>query len=128
MNFFAVCGLVLSVTLFLILIRQLKPEFAPPLSLCLTIFVTLVSLGGMVPLIDYLKTLSLDRFSDYIPYLFKSLGISLLSSTASDLCRDCGESAVAVKLELLGKCEIALLSLPLLKELLALAVDLMQKA
>lgn len=128
MNFFAVCGLVLSVTLFLILIRQLRPEFAPPLSLCLTILVTLASLGAMVPLIDYLKTLSLDRFGDYIPYLLKSLGISLLSSTASDLCRDCGENAVAVKLELFGKCEIALLSLPLLKDLLDLAVDLMQTA
>lgn len=125
MSFFAVCGLVLSVTLFLILIRQLKPEFAPPLSLCLTIFVTLASLGVMVPLMNYLKELSLDRFGEYLPYLLKSVGVSLMSSTASDLCRDCGENAVAVKLELLGKCEIALLSLPLLKELLELAVGLM---
>lgn len=126
MSLFAICGLVLSVTLFMLLIRQFRPEYAPPLSLCLTLFVTLAALATLIPLMNYLKSLELDGFGEYLPYLFKSMGIAFMTSTVSDLCRDCGENAVAVKLELLGKCEIALLSLPLLKELLSLSVGLMQ--
>lgn len=126
MSFPSICGLVLSVTLFLLLIRQFKPEYAPPLSLTLTLFITLAALGAMIPLMHYLQELELNAFGDYLPYLFKSMGISILSATTADLCRDCGENAVAGKLELLGKCEIALLSLPLLKQLLSLAVSLME--
>lgn len=122
----AICGLVLSVTLFMLVIRQFRPEYAPPLSLCLTLFVTLAALAALIPLMNYLSELELESFGEYLPYLFKSMGISFLCGTAADLCRDCGENAVAVKLELLGKCEIVLLSLPLLRELLTLAVSLMQ--
>lgn len=126
MSLFAICGLVLSVTLFTLLIRQFRPEYAPPLSLCLTLFVTLAAIAALIPLVNYLKEMELSSFGEYLPYLFKSMGISFLTATAADLCRDSGENAVAVKLELLGKCEIALLSLPLLSQLLTLAVSLMQ--
>lgn len=128
MSLFAICGLVLSITFFMILIRQFRPEYAPPLSLCLTIFVTLAALATLIPLMNYLKEMELNSFGEYLPYIYKSMGISFLTSTSSDLCRDCGENAVAVKLELLGKCEIALLSLPLLKELMALAISLINDA
>jgi stage III sporulation protein AD len=80
----------------------------------------------MIPLLTYLKELEMGKFDVYLPYLMKSMGISLLSTTAADLCRDSGESSIANKLELLGKCEIVLLSLPLLKELLSLAQELMK--
>jgi stage III sporulation protein AD len=126
MSFIAVCGLVLAVMLFLLLIRQFRPELAPPLNLCLTLFLTLSAIAAMIPLLTYLKELEMGKFNVYLPYLMKSMGISLLSTTAADLCRDSGESSIANKLELLGKCEIVLLSLPLLKELLSLAQELMK--
>ncbi len=125
MSFYAVCGLVLSVSLFLLLIRKFSPELAPPLSLCLTLFLTLFALATAIPLMEYIRSLELGGFGEYLPYLFKSMGIALLSSTAADLCKDCGEGSVAAKLELLGKCEIVLLSLPLLRDLLSLAEGMM---
>jgi stage III sporulation protein AD len=126
MSFIAVCGLVLAVMLFLLLIRQFRPELAPPLNLCLTLFLTLSAIAAMIPLLSFLKELEMGKFDVYLPYLMKSMGISLLSTTAADLCRDSGEGSIANKLELLGKCEIVLLSLPLLKELLMLAQELMK--
>ena len=126
MSLFAVCGLVLAVMLFLLLIRQFRPELAPPISLCMTIFLSLSSMAVMIPLLSYLKELRMEKFEAYLPYLFKSMGISLLSATAADLCRDVGEGSMASKLELLGRCEIAALGLPLLKELLTLAEELMR--
>lgn len=126
MSLFAVCGLVISVTLFMILIRQFRPEYAPPISLCLTVFLSLSAITALIPLVNYLNEMEVGGFADYLPYLFKAMGISFMTGAASDICRDCGENAVATGLELLGKCEIALLSLPLLKDLLSLAVSLMQ--
>lgn len=126
MSFLSICGLVLAVTLFLLLIRRFSPELAPPVSLCLTLFLTLSAITAMVPLLTYLKELELNTFDTYLPYIMKSMGISLLSTTAADLCRDCGESSVASKMELLGKSQIVLLSLPLLRELLGLATELMR--
>lgn len=126
MSLYAVCGLVLAVMLFLLLIRQFRPELAPPISLCMTLFLSLMSMVVMIPILNYLKELRLDKFREYLPYLFKSMGISLLSATAADFCRDAGEGAMASKLELLGRCEIAALSLPLLKDLLTIAEELME--
>lgn len=125
MSLFAICGLVISVTLFMVLIRQFRPEYAPPISLCLIIFLSLAAIAALVPVMNYLNEMELGNYGEYLPYLIKSMGISFLTCTASDICRDCGESAAATALELVGKCEIALLSLPLLKDLLALAVSIM---
>ncbi len=126
MSFLSVCGLVLAVLLFLLLIRRFSPELAPPLSLCLTVLLTLTALAAAAPLFAYLQELELGNFQAYLPYLMKSAGVALIASTGADLCRDCGESAVASKLEMLGKCEIVVLSIPLLRELFRLATDLMR--
>ena len=126
MSFVSVCGLVIAMLLFIVLIRRFSPEFAPPLSLCITILLTMSALASLLPLFDYLKELELRSFDAYLPYLLKSVGISVLSSTAADLCRDCGEQAIGAKLELLGKCQILVLSIPLLRELLELSGELMR--
>ena len=126
MSFLSVCGLTLAILLFLLMIRRFSPELAPPLSLSLTMLLTLTALAAIVPFLSYLQELELGKFNSYLPYLLKSMGIALISSTAADLCRDCGESAVAAKLEMLGKCEIIVLSIPLLRELLTLAEELMR--
>ena len=114
---------VVFVTL-LIMIRAIK--LAIPLSLCISVMLTGISLAICNPIIDFLNNLVEPSSKNYITLLLKSVGISLVVSTASDICRDCGENAIAAKVELLGKCEILLLSLPLLKEITALITDVLQ--
>ena len=126
MSFASVCGLVIALLLFIILIRRFSPELAPPLSLCITVLLTMTALASILPFLTYLKELELGEFDRYLPYLLKSVGISVLSTTAADLCKDCGEQSVGAKLEMLGKCEILVLSIPLLRELLTLAGELMR--
>ena len=116
---------VIFVTL-LIVIRAIKGELAIPLSLCISVMLTGISLAICNPIIDFLNNLAEPSSKNYLTVLFKSVGISLVVSTASDICRDCGENAIAAKVELLGKCEILLLSLPLLKEITALITKVLQ--
>ena len=51
--------------------------------------------------------------------------MTLAVQFSAELCRDAGESAIASKLELVGKAEIIILALPLVRELLGLAGGLM---
>lgn len=60
----------------------------------------------------------------YFKVAIKALGIGYLTAFAADTCRDFGQSALAAKAELAGKCAVFLLCLPLLSELLGIALNL----
>lgn len=61
--------------------------------------------------------------NSYISVMIKSLALCYITEFAADLCRDFGQSALAGKVELLGKCTILIMTLPLLGEILELAVS-----
>lgn len=54
---------------------------------------------------------------EYLLVLFKSLGISYISGFACDICRDCGENALASAAETAGRCAVLLLAVPLFSDL-----------
>ena len=60
--------------------------------------------------------------------LFKGLGVAILTQLCADFCRQSGEGQLAGSVELAGKAEILLLCLPSLKQLFALATDLLMGA
>jgi stage III sporulation protein AD len=59
----------------------------------------------------------------YTLILFKSLGICYITRFACDICKDCGETAVASVAEVSGKTALLVISLPLLEDL----VDFVQR-
>lgn len=90
-------------------------------SLILIIFACIaVFLESVSYLIDIIDTLSgmvsgLEETSAYLKIMFKVLGIALITQIISDLCRDCGESALAGQTEVAAKIFIVALILPLLQ-------------
>ena len=54
----------------------------------------------------------------------KSLGIAILTSLASELCKDCGEGGLASKTELFGKCTIISLAAPIIKDIVEIAKEI----
>lgn len=119
-------ALTIVFVILLIMIRSIKGELAVPLSLCISVMLIGVSLSICTPIIEFLNNMAEPSSKNYMTTLLKSVGISLVVSTVSDICRDSGESALASKVELVGKCEILLLSLPLLKEITSFVVDILQ--
>jgi len=117
---------VVFVTLLMI-IRRIKGEMAVPLSLCLSVMLVGISLAICEPILEFINTLVKPSSKKYITILLKSVGISLVASVASDICRDCGENTIAAQVEMLGKCEILLLSLPLLKEITEMITNILQE-
>lgn len=90
-------------------------------SLILIIFACIaVFLESVSYLTDIIDTLSgmvsgLEETSAYLIIMFKVLGIALITQIISDLCRDCGESALAGQTEVAAKIFIVALILPLLQ-------------
>lgn len=119
---YAVLGLML-----ILVLRRLKEEYAPPVSLLLGIGFTVCAMGILAPTVEYLRTLTGNTDeSELFTLLFKSAGIAVITTLAADLCRDCGETALAGKTELCGKSVILALCLPLLKSVFTQTLSLIQ--
>ena len=56
--------------------------------------------------------------------VFKAVGICYIAQFAGDICRDFGQSSIAGKIDLAGKIAVVALSLPLMKEILQMTLQL----
>ncbi len=82
---------------------------------CIAVFLESVSyltdiIGTLIGMVS-----GLEETSAYLKIMFKVLGIALITQIISDLCRDCGESALAGQTEVAAKIFIVALILPLLQ-------------
>ena len=64
-------------------------------------------------------------FSQYALTLLKALGIAYITTLTENVCREAGESSLAFAVELAGKAQLIVLSLPLLASLLEIAGKLL---
>ena len=112
---------------FLTVIRSFKGEMALPISICISVFMIGCVLGIIEPLISMIKEFERDIGGNYISVMLKALGISLITETASDICRDFGENGISSKIDLLGKCTIISMSVPIMKDILDLVKDVLAK-
>jgi len=73
----------------------------------------------MYPALDLVRELydQCGISDEYLLILFKSLGVCYISRFACDICRDCGENALASAAETAGRCAVLILSVPLFRDL-----------
>ena len=81
-------------------------------------------ISGIIPVTEKISGLcsGIPSGSEYLAILFKGLGISYLTQLASDICRDSGESSLAVQTETAGKTALLIIALPLFEKVSELAV------
>ncbi|MEG2080485.1 MAG: SpoIIIAC/SpoIIIAD family protein [Oscillospiraceae bacterium] len=120
--------LIILISLGVILIlKQYRPEFA----FLFKIAVVLSAFAIILPIISEIFNEITDIFSEinidfeYIIVLTKIVGISILSQIASDTCKDCGETALSSKIELVSKIIILGFSLPFVKSLIKICTEFM---
>lgn len=123
MDAFKIPLLCLLAALIIVFLKQYKSEYAMLTALAAGVVVLGLLLGYAAPLLEQLYGLA-DRTAaaDYFKTALKALGISYITAFAADSCRDFGQSALAAKAELAGRCAVFLLSLPLLSAVLELAL------
>lgn len=101
------------------------------ISLLLVIFSCIAlafqSVGAIAEIIKSLNDMAsqLSETSVYIKIMFKVLGIALIVQLVSDLCRDCGESALAGQTETAAKILIITMIIPLLEAVISIISGLL---
>ena len=121
------CGVALLAAFAGMILKQLKGEFAPLLRVGAIILIFgAVALWTWDILSEVSEIVGADGFIGYSSVMFKALGISLLTKICSDICRDCGESGIAGGVELGGKLTILSLCLPIIRELVGYAVQILK--
>ena len=117
MNTVRLCGIAIISVMLIVTLKQLRPEFSSIMTIGTGIILFSCALTCFSP--------AFDNFSPHIGIMIKSLGVGILSQSTADICRDSGESSIASKIELIGKAEIFVMSIPLITELLDITRSLM---
>ena len=120
MEIIKIIGIGLIALIMILVLKQYKPEYAIYVSLIAGIAILLISLSKISGILDLLKSISnrANINSQYILLLLKITGIAFLTEFAVSISNDCGESAIASKIDLGGKVLIIVISLPIITALL----------
>lgn len=109
----------------IVLLKELKPEFALLLkfaTLLLLGFLAFTGIGDATSEIFSLgESVSIDNA--LLKILLKALGLCLVAQIASDICKDCGESALSTGVELAGKLSIVIMALPVAAQLIEISLE-----
>lgn len=115
------CGLVLCALIICIVFKNLKNEYSLLIRIIITVIISTVSLALVTPLFSFIDEISKNTaVYSYLPTLIKALGIALAVEITADICVDSGEGALGERIELFGKVQILVISMPLIKNLFKL--------
>lgn len=126
MNIFAITGAAIAAASISIIIRRYNKEYGLYISLAVSVLIFAAVLGSLSPVISLIKSLSeaAGTSSIYIAILFKALAVCYITRLASDCCKDCGENAIASRIDFAGKIAILLISVPLFEAILEIVKEL----
>lgn len=127
MNFLNLISIICVLAAVSVILKKYALEYSLFINILLGIIVIFYISAKFLPILSEIKNLiSLAKIPEkYCSILFKSLGICLISQFASDSCKDAGETALASKIEIIGKLGIVSVSLPLFEEVIKTALKLM---
>ena len=109
-------GIILVAVILITLLRENQPEMAILLSVVVGVIVFLKIAGALFELVrifDYLADKAQVN-SMHLDLIFKIIGVAYLAGFGAQICRDAGEGALALKLELAGKITILFLAAPVM--------------
>ena len=120
---FCVCAALLAV-----LLRQHCREQSMMLSIAACGAVLYGALAYAAPLIDSVQEIfvSAGISESYITLIFKATAVCMITQITCELCRDCGESAIASAAELWGRGAVAFLTLPMIRTLIGQVCSFLQ--
>lgn len=116
----------LLLSLFVLLImRQAKIEMQIPIRLIIIVVLFGVCISAMEGVILEISALGADSgASKYAEIMMKSLFIGIITTIGSSICSDAGEGTLSFICTLIGKAQLLALAMPLVIEILNMALKL----
>lgn len=127
MNIVALIGIALISVVLSIMLKKTNPEYSIILSIITGIFLLGNILSFITNIFDQVKDLisSSGISTEHMMSLFKALGICFLTQFSVDTCNDAGQSALASKIEFIGKVMIIMISIPMMQEIIKMVNHLL---
>ncbi len=120
-------GIALLAAMLILILRELRPAFVPPVRLGAAVILLGAALLLYAPVLARVRALLGETGAgEYLDVVLRALGIALICELTALFCRDLGENTLAQGVQLFGKLEILVLSLPLLDKVLEMAKELLQ--
>lgn len=118
---------IVAVLLITILKSVKKDDFALIITIIASVILftlVLVKLEGIISLLESLVQKS-GINKEYLTLLLKVTGIAYVIELATSICKDAGNSAIASKVEMLGKISIVALTLPILTSVISTVLNIL---
>ncbi len=124
MEVFKILSLIFITAIICVVLKQYKPEYSVIVAIVGSMIVLSIVLRKILTPITLIEQRIEQSGIDnsYFKVALKALGIGYITSFVADSCRDAGQTALALKAELAGKCAIFILSVPLVLSILETAL------
>lgn len=110
-----------------VIVRSCGAEFLFPTRIAAIVAIFTLAMLLISPVLELLTTSLAEHISaEYIEIILKALCIAYITEISGGLCRDCGETNIALGIETVGKIELIALSVPLLQRVLSLSEELLK--
>ena len=124
-----ICGAALLGAMLVAVLKKWGTDLASLLRIVSGVVLAVACFGMVTPVVAYLETLAeVSGLGAYLGVLLQVLCVAVLTHLCASVCRDCGEASLAAYVELGGRVEILLLSLPLMRELMDVVTSLLESA
>ena len=116
MLMFRVIGLALVATIFILTLRQERPELAFLLGLTAGLVILIMVIQQIAEIVYLVSQLASRARIDalYLNTIIRIMGIAYLGEFGAEITRDAGENALAAKIELAAKIIIMFTALPVI--------------
>lgn len=119
-------GFAVLATVFIMFLRQSRPEVAQLLSIAVGAAVVIYLLGYLKMVVEVIVELALEAEINvvFLRTLLRVIGVAYLAEFGAQICKDAGEGSIAVKIEFAGKIIILVLAVPILVAVLESIINL----
>jgi stage III sporulation protein AD len=115
-------GIALVATVLLTILRMERPELAVLFGTAVGILLFIMVLQRLGVVLQQFQGLTARAGVEpfYLGTVFKVIAVAYLTGFGAQICRDAGEGALAMKVELAGKVAILILAVPVMTAILQL--------
>lgn len=120
MEIVQVVGLGLIAALFVLILKEYRPEIAMQVSLIAGVIILLLVVNRMVGALQVITETAVAAGINlvYLQTLLRVIGIAYLAEFGAQICRDAGEGSIASRVELAAKVIILVMAVPVIVEIM----------
>ncbi|MGI6175628.1 MAG: stage III sporulation protein AD [Christensenellales bacterium] len=114
-------------TVLVLVLKKDRPEYAIQIGIVAGIILLLMVMGSLTRVVEFIDSLTAQYGIDaaYIGIVLKIIGIAYVAEFAALICKDAGETAIAAKVELVGKVLIVVLAIPVMHALIETIIGIL---